>query len=31
MGAEVKAAKPHLEGMVVDGKTLSDRVRLRLS
>jgi uncharacterized protein YqeY len=31
MGAVVKAAKAHLEGKVVDGKTLSDRVRLRLS
>jgi uncharacterized protein YqeY len=31
MGAVVKAAKACLEGKVVDGKTLSDRVRLRLS
>jgi len=31
MGAVVKAAKARLEGKVVDGKALSDRVRLRLS
>lgn len=31
MGAVVKAAKAALEGRVVDGKTLSDRVRARLS
>ena len=31
MGAVVKAAKAHLEGKVVDGKALSDRVRARLS
>ena len=31
MGAVVKAAKTHLEGKVVDGKALSDRVRSRLS
>jgi uncharacterized protein YqeY len=31
MGAVVKAAKACLEGKVVDGKALSDRVRLRLS
>jgi uncharacterized protein YqeY len=31
MGAVVKSAKAHLEGKVVDGKTLSDRVRARLS
>jgi uncharacterized protein YqeY len=31
MGAVVKAAKAHLEGKVVDGKALSDRVRSRLS
>jgi uncharacterized protein YqeY len=31
MGAVVKAAKSALEGKVVDGKTLSDRVRTRLS
>jgi uncharacterized protein YqeY len=31
MGAVVKAAKAALEGKVVDGKVLSDRVRLRLS
>jgi uncharacterized protein YqeY len=31
MGAVVKAAKAALEGKVVDGKALSDRVRSRLS
>jgi uncharacterized protein YqeY len=31
MGAVVKAAKAALEGKTVDGKALSDRVRLRLS
>ncbi len=31
MGAVVKAAKADLEGKVVDGKALSDRVRARLS
>jgi uncharacterized protein len=31
MGAVVKAAKAALEGKTVDGKTLSDRVRARLS
>jgi hypothetical protein len=31
MGAVVKAAKAALEGKTVDGKTLSDRVRDRLS
>lgn len=31
MGAVVKAAKSALEGKVVDGKALSDRVRARLS
>jgi uncharacterized protein YqeY len=31
MGAVVKAAKTALEGKVVDGKALSDRVRARLS
>ena len=31
MGAVVKAAKAHLECKTVDGKALSDRVRLRLS
>ena len=31
MGAVVKAAKAALEGRVVDGKALSDRVRARLS
>ena len=31
MGAVVKAAKGHLEGKVVDGKALSDRVRARLA
>ena len=31
MGAVVKSAKTHLEGKVVDGKALSDRVRSRLS
>jgi len=31
MGAVVKAAKAHLEGKVVDGKALSDRVRAKLS
>jgi hypothetical protein len=31
MGAVVKSAKAHLEGKVVDGKALSDRVRTRLS
>ncbi len=31
MGAVVKAAKATLEGKVVDGKVLSDRVRDRLS
>jgi uncharacterized protein YqeY len=31
MGAVVKAAKAHLEGKMVDGKALSDRVRDRLS
>ncbi|MGC1620549.1 MAG: GatB/YqeY domain-containing protein [Candidatus Acidiferrum sp.] len=31
MGAVVKAAKSGLEGKVVDGKALSDRVRARLS
>jgi hypothetical protein len=31
MGAVVKAAKSALEGKTVDGKTLSDRVRNRLS
>ena len=31
MGAVVKAAKAHLEGKVVDGKALSDRVRSKLS
>jgi len=31
MGAVVKAAKAALEGKTVDGKTLSDRVRERLS
>jgi uncharacterized protein YqeY len=31
MGAVVKAAKTALEGKTVDGKTLSDRVRARLS
>jgi uncharacterized protein YqeY len=31
MGAVVKAAKARLEGKVVDGKALSDRVRARLS
>ena len=31
MGAVVKAAKAHLEGRVVDGKALSDRVRARLN
>jgi len=31
MGAVVKAAKAALEGKVVDGKALSDRVRARLS
>jgi uncharacterized protein len=31
MGAVVKAAKSVLEGKVVDGKALSDRVRARLS
>jgi uncharacterized protein YqeY len=31
MGAVVKAAKTALEGKTVDGKTLSDRVRDRLS
>lgn len=31
MGAVVKAAKALLEGKTVDGKTLSDRVRARLS
>jgi uncharacterized protein YqeY len=31
MGAVVKAAKACLEGKVVDGRALSDRVRLRLS
>jgi len=31
MGAAVKAAKTALEGKTVDGKTLSDRVRARLS
>jgi uncharacterized protein YqeY len=31
MGAVVKAAKARLEGKVVDGKALSDRVRSRLS
>jgi uncharacterized protein YqeY len=31
MGAVVKAAKAHLEGKVVDGKALSDRVRARLA
>jgi uncharacterized protein YqeY len=31
MGAVVKAAKAALEGKVVDGKGLSDRVRARLS
>jgi uncharacterized protein len=31
MGAVVKAAKTLLEGKTVDGKTLSDRVRARLS
>ncbi len=30
MGTVVKAAKMHLEGKTVDGKLLSDRVRLRL-
>ena len=31
MGAVIKAAKARLEGKTVDGKTLSDRVRERLS
>jgi uncharacterized protein YqeY len=31
MGAVIKAAKSRLEGKTVDGKTLSDRVRERLS
>ena len=31
MGAVVKAAKAHLEGKVVDGKALSDRVRTNLT
>jgi len=31
MGAVVKAARAHLEGKVVDGKALSDRVRAKLS
>jgi uncharacterized protein YqeY len=31
MGAVVKASKAHLEGKVVDGKALSDRVRAKLS
>lgn len=31
MGAIIKAARAHLEGKTVDGKTLSDRVRERLS
>ena len=31
MGAVIKAAKVRLEGKTVDGKTLSDRVRERLS
>jgi uncharacterized protein len=31
MGAVVKAAKAALEGKTVDGKALSDRVRVRLS
>jgi hypothetical protein len=31
MGAVIKAAKAALEGKTVDGKTLSDRVRDRLS
>jgi len=31
MGAVIKAAKSALEGKTVDGKTLSDRVRDRLS
>ncbi len=31
MGAVIKAAKTALEGKTVDGKTLSDRVRTRLS
>jgi hypothetical protein len=31
MGAVIKAAKTRLEGKTVDGKTLSDRVRERLS
>jgi uncharacterized protein len=31
MGAVVKAARARLEGKVVDGKALSDRVRRRLS
>ncbi|GAC1665282.1 MAG: CBU_1594 family Dot/Icm type IV secretion system effector [Candidatus Acidiferrum sp.] len=31
MGAVVKAAKTALEGKTVDGKALSDRVRIRLS
>ena len=31
MGAVIKAAKARLEGKTVDGKTLSDRVKQRLS
>jgi uncharacterized protein YqeY len=31
MGAVVKSAKAHLEGKLVDGKALSDRVRAKLS
>jgi uncharacterized protein YqeY len=31
MGSVIKAAKARLEGKTVDGKTLSDRVRERLS
>lgn len=31
MGAVIKAARARLEGKAVDGKTLSDRVRQRLS